>query len=202
MIRNHLAVRASVAAVIGAAVLSAAGCSSGKAGASSVAGEQATTSTPSAGTPSESNGSTTGAVSQNGSQVQSAIAVYRAMWVDIVKVQETMDDQDPTLTSHLTGGALTYFHQAIFLDKQNGYVAKGEPKLLRPAVKEVIGSGKSTKVLIEDCVDDSAFNLYTTDGTMVKGGQPNGRHQIQALVDESSGTPKVSAFAFSAAGTC
>jgi hypothetical protein len=120
----------------------------------------------------------------------------------VVKVEVTMNDQDPTLANHLTGGALSFFQQAIHINKLDGYVAKGEPKLLHPTAKQVIGLGDAAKVLVEDCVDDSGFNLYTTDGTFVHNGHPGGRRLTQALVEQSNGVLKASAFAFSAPGTC
>lgn len=123
------------------------------------------------------------------------------MWADVVKVQETMNDQDPTLASHLSGGALSYFDKAIHVNKLNGYVAKGEPNLLHPTAKQIIGSGDSAQVLVEDCTDFNAYHLYTTDGTVVST-DPGGRHLTQALVERTDGVLKVSAFAFSAAGTC
>ncbi|WP_194896879.1 hypothetical protein [Catenulispora pinisilvae] len=199
--------RASVGVVLGATLLAAAGCASSSSGASKApsgptsSAVQAPTSSPSATGPAES-ASSSAAVDQNSPQSQAAIATYRAMWADVVKVQATMNDRDLTLTDHLTGGALTYFHQAIYLNKQNGYVAKGEPKLLHPTATEITGSGDSAKVLVEDCMDDTSYNLYTADSTLVTGGQPNGRHKTQALVETTGGVLKVSAFALSAAGTC
>lgn len=122
--------------------------------------------------------------------------------MDVVKVEATMNDQDTTLANHLAGGALSFFQQAIHINKLDGYVAKGEPKLLHPIVKQIIGSGDSAKVLVEDCVDDSGFNLYTTDGTFVHNGHPGGRRLTQALVEPVGGVLKASAFAYSAPGTC
>ncbi|MFL6115211.1 MAG: hypothetical protein ACJ786_28255 [Catenulispora sp.] len=185
-------------------IVSAAGCASGASGPSGPAlgSSGAPSASGSAPAPGAASASASASVDQSSPQSQAAIATYRAMWADVVKVQVTMNDRDLTLTDHLTGGALTYFHQAIYLNKQKGYVAKGEPKLLRPEAKEVIGSGDSAKVLVEDCVDDTAYNLYTTDSTLVPGGQPNGLHKTQALVEKTGGVLKVSAFAFSAAGTC
>ncbi|NUP46292.1 MAG: hypothetical protein HOW97_03100 [Catenulispora sp.] len=200
--------RATTALLIAGVIVTAAGCASGSSGSSSPStgsalgssgAPSASASAPTTGTASPS---ASASVDQNSPQAQAAIATYRAMWADVVKVQATMNDHDLTLTDHLTGGALTYFHQAIYLNKQNGYVAKGEPKLLHPTATEVIGSGDSAKVLVEDCMDDTAYNLYTTDSTLVPGGQPNGRHKTKALVETTGGVLKVSGFELSAAGTC
>ncbi|WP_194920154.1 hypothetical protein [Catenulispora rubra] len=141
-------------------------------------------------------------VDQSSPAAQAGLATYRALWADVIKVEATMNDQDPTLANHLTGGALSFFQQAIHINKLDGYVAKGQPKLLHPTVKQVIGSGDAAKVLVEDCVDDSGFNLYTTDGTLVHNGHPGGRRLTQAMVEKSDGALKASSFAFSAPGTC
>jgi hypothetical protein len=124
------------------------------------------------------------------------------MWADVVKVEATMNDQDMTLTDHLTSGALAYFQKAIHVNRLDGYVAKGQPTLLHPTVKQVVGSGDQAKVLIEDCVDQAPFRLYTTDGTLVSS-TPDGRHMTQALVErQPDGALKVTSFVFNAAGTC
>lgn len=208
MVRHHMGLRPCLGVIVGAVALTAAaGCASGGSHAST-AGSPATGSTSSSASGSSASATapsvatSSAAVDQNSPQAQTAIATYRAMWADVVKVEATMNDQDMTLTNHLTGGALTYFHQSIHINKLDGYVAKGEPKLLHPSVKQIVGTGDSTKVLVEDCVDDSGFNLYTTDGTYVHNGHPGGRRLTQALVEQSSGTLMVSTFAYSATGTC
>jgi hypothetical protein len=144
----------------------------------------------------------TALVDQDSAQAKAALATYRAMWTDVVSVEQTMNDDDPTLRDHLTSSALSYFQQTIHTNRLDGYVAKGEPTLLHPTVKELSGSGNSTKALVEDCVDLSSFKLYTTGGTLVTSSD-SGRHMTQALViRESDGSPAVSVFVFNAAGSC
>jgi hypothetical protein len=194
----------AVGIAVGAALLTAAGCaSSASKSATASAGSPPTyASTATPGSTQSSSPTTSASVDQSSPQAQAAIATYKALWADVVKVELTMNDQDPTLANHLTGGALSFFQQAIHINKLDGYVAKGGPKLLHPTAKQIIGSGDTAKVLVEDCVDDSGFNLYTTDGTFVHNGHPGGRRLTQALVENSGGVLKASAFAFSAPGTC
>jgi hypothetical protein len=205
MVRHHFGSRVAAGLMVGAALLAASGCASGASKSSAASPGQAGQPSASATTPVNSGSptpTTSASVDQDSAQAKSAIATYRALWADVVKVEATMNDQDPTLADHLTGGALSFFQQAIHVNKLDGYVAKGEPKLLHPTAKQIIGSGDAAKVLVEDCVDDSGFNLYTTDGTFVHNGHPGGRRLTQALVEQSGGVLKASAFAFSAPGTC
>ncbi|GAA2063701.1 hypothetical protein GCM10009839_88840 [Catenulispora yoronensis] len=142
-------------------------------------------------------------VDQNSPEAQAGIVTYRAMWADVVKVQATMNDNDLTLSHHLVGDALTYFHSATHINRLNGYVsAKGEPKLLDPVVTHVVGSGSSVQIVVTDCVDDSGYTKYTSDGTKVNDGDPGGRRFTQALVVPVDGGYKVKTFAYSRTGTC
>lgn len=209
MVRHHFGCRLAVGFAVGAALLTAAGCASGASKSSSASSGAAPSSVATQSTTASAPGSTgsstptaSASVDQSSQQAQAAIATYKALWADVVKVEGTMNDQDPTLANHLTGGALSFFQQAIHINKLDGYVAKGEPKLLHPTAKQIIGAGAAAKVLVEDCVDDSGFNLYTSDGTFVHNGHPGGRRLTQALVEQSDGVLKASAFAFSAPGTC
>jgi hypothetical protein len=145
---------------------------------------------------------TSASVDQDSPQAKEALTTYRAMWADLVTVEQTMNDQNLLLTDHLTGAALSYFQRAIHTNKLDGYVAKGEPTLLHPAVKEITGSGDSAQALVQDCVDEDPFKLFTSDGTLVTASA-NGRHMTQALVTrQSDGSLKVAAFVFNPAGSC
>jgi hypothetical protein len=209
MVHHRLGGRASVGVVLGAMLLAAAtGCasnSSGAAKAPSVPGPSSTAASASGATSSapSATSSSSLAIDQNSPEAQAGIAIYRAMWADVVRVQATMNDQDASLGDHLTGDALTYFHSATHINRLNGYVsAKGEPTLLHPTAKQIVGSGNSAKVLVEDCVDQSSYKLYTSDGTMVSPSS-DGHHDAQALVErQSDGSLKVTTFVLNAAGTC
>lgn len=208
MIQHRLVGRASVGVILGATLLAAAGCASGTSSApkapsgpgSSTTGAPAAGATPSTAT---ATASSSAPVDQNNPEAQAGIATYQAMWADVVKVQATMNDQDVTLADHLVGDALTYFHGATHINRLNGYVsAKGQPKLLHPAVTQVVGSGSGVQILVTDCVDDSSYTKYTSDGTLVTDNDPGGRRFTQALVVPVGGGYKVSKFAYSRAGTC
>lgn len=207
MVHHRMAGRTAVGVAVGAVLLATAGC--GGASRSSSAppstmttslGESSPSATSASPSPSASSSTT---LDQSSPQAQTAIATYRAMWADVVKVQATMNDQDTTLSDHLVGDALTYFHGATHINRMNGYVsAKGEPKLLHPAVTKIVGSGSSLQILVTDCVDDSGYNKYTSDGTLVTDNDPGGRRFTQALVVPVGSGYKVSQIAYSRAGTC
>lgn len=208
MVQYRLGGRASVGVVLGATLLAAAGCASGSSGTSKALSGPTT---PAAGSGSAgSTASTPGtsasaspSVDQNSPDAQAGLATYRAMWADVVRVQATMNDKDTSISDHLVGDALTYFHGATHINRLNGYVsAKGEPKLLRPVVTQVVGSGSGVQILVTDCVDDSGYTKYTSDGTLVKDNDPGGRRFTQALVVPVGGGYKVSKFAYSRTGTC
>lgn len=201
MVRRSIGGRVFIGAAVSAALLTAAGCASSASHSSASPSGGTSTSLLTSESSSPSSGSSS-AVNQNSAQAQAALSTYRAMWADVVMIQSTMNDQDTSLTDHLTGDALTYFHQAIHLNHLDGYVAKGEPQLLHPVVTQIVGSGSSAQTLVTDCVNDAAYNLYTSDGTLVKDNDPGGRRQTQALVVESGSVLKVSQFAYSRAGTC
>ena len=208
MVHHRLGGRASVGVVLGATLLAAAGCASNSPSASktpsgpAASTEQAPTSSTA---PSASGVSTSPSapVDQNSPQAQVGLSTYRAMWADVVKVQATMNDNDLTLSHHLVGDALTYFHSATHINRLNGYVsAKGEPKLLHPAVTQIVGSGADLQIVVTDCVDDSGYTEYTKDGTLVNNGDPGGRRYTQALVVPVGDGYKVKTFAYSRTGTC
>lgn len=200
MFRPIMPLRTLALGAVGAAVLAAAGCASTNAATTAGAAPNATIKQ----SPSTASASTDPAapVDQNSAQAKAALAAYRAMWADVVSVEQTMNDQNLRLTDHLTGAALSYFQRAIHTNKLDGYVAKGEPTLLSPAVKEITGTGDSAQLLVQDCVDENPFKLYTSDGTPVTASA-NGRHMTQALVTrQSDGSLKISAFVFNPAGSC
>lgn len=200
MFRPATPLRALIFGAIGAAVLTAAGCASTTTATNADAASNATSKQdPSVSQPSAA---PVASVDQNSGQAEAALSTYRAMWADVVSVEQSMNDDDPTLRAHLTSSALSYFQQMIHTNRLNGYVAKGEPTLLHPVVKQLLGSGESSKALVEDCVDLSSFKLYTDGGASVASSD-TGRHMTQALViKESDGSSAVSVFVFNAAGSC
>lgn len=204
MVHHHFGGRATVGIAVGAALLTAAGCAS-SASKPSTASPGSTSASASTATPgsTQSSAPASASVDQNSPAAQAGIATYRAMWADVVRVQATMNDQDASLGDHLTGGALTYFHSATHINRLNGYVsAKGEPTLLHPTAKKIVGSGDAAKVLVEDCVDQSSYKLYTSDGTPVSPTS-SGRQDAQALVErQSDGSLKVTTFVLNAPGSC
>lgn len=128
------------------------------------------------------------------------MAAYRAMYADWVAAAATADYQDPALARHASGSALSKITRALYVDKSEGTVGKGEP-VIRPTPAQAIPADDPTQVVVDDCFDDSNWLQYTTDGHLYNN-VPGGRHKTQALVVKANGTWKVDQLAVQAVGTC
>lgn len=131
-----------------------------------------------------------------------AIEVYKAMWADFVAAGRTSDWKSERLGDHATGIALTNMSRALYADKKNGLVTKGEP-VLRPEVDTVKPRSNPTMVIIADCGDSSETQkYYVTTGKPFKGS-PGGRHRINAVVKKDSGGRwKVTDYGVHEVGSC
>jgi hypothetical protein len=123
------------------------------------------------------------------------------MWSDVITVLAKSNYQDPVLTHHLSGAALSYWVKAIYIDQRNAAVGHGQPTLQHPTVSRIVGTGSSAQVVVDDCVDMRPWQMVTSDGTPVDP-TADGRHKLEVLVLQSGGAWKIDQFAFSAEGTC
>ncbi|WP_194909575.1 hypothetical protein [Catenulispora rubra] len=192
--------RALAAVVAAAAIVSAAGCSSGAktTGASAPGGSGSSSASGSASTNAQTATSAPSGADSLGPQAQAA---YRGMWSDVIGVLAKSNYQDPVLTHHLSGAALSYWVKAIYIDQRNAAVGQGQPTLQHPTVTRIVGTGASAQVVLDDCVDMKPWRMVASDGTPVDP-TADGRHKVEVLVLQSGGAWKIDQFAFSAEGTC
>jgi hypothetical protein len=122
------------------------------------------------------------------------------MYADWVAAAATSNYQEPALSQHASGSTLSKITRALYVDKTEGTVGKGQP-VIHPTAAQAIPAGDPTQVVVDDCFDDSNWLQYTTDGHLYNN-VPGGRHKTQALVVKSAGSWKVDQLAVQAVGTC
>jgi hypothetical protein len=154
---------------------------------------------PSAPTTGRSSTSTSSSQMPNG-PAAAALSAYRAMWVDMVIASRTADYQSPLLPQHASGSALSLLVQGLAKNQAQGIVVKGNPRL-QPQVTSLSPPDDPTEATISDCVDDSHWLDYKTNGELFNS-IPGGRHATMAIVMDTNGQWKVTGLAVQAAGTC
>lgn len=122
------------------------------------------------------------------------------MWDDWVAISTTSDYQNPRLTRHVSGQALSTIYRAVYIDRHKGLVARGKPTF-SPRVSALSPTATPNRATIDDCADDSKWLHYTTAG-MIEDDIPGGRHRVQALVLKMTGEWKVDKLVIQAVGTC
>ncbi|WP_232425294.1 hypothetical protein [Pseudofrankia inefficax] len=129
-----------------------------------------------------------------------ALAAYRAMFEDWIAVSATSDYQNPRLTEHVSGRALSLLYQSVYLDKQHGLVVKGRPVLV-PSVTALGPEPDPSRATIVDCADDTNWLDYRLDGQL-QDDTPGGRHFVQALALRTDSTWKIDQLVIKDRGTC
>jgi hypothetical protein len=130
-----------------------------------------------------------------------ALAAYRAMWADWVAVAATSDYQNPRLAQHLSGDAYSMVYKAVYVNKSNGLVGRGQPAL-SPWLSAATPADSPTRITILDCTDDSRWLRYTLDGKP-NNDTPGGRHRTEALLLlNAGGVWKVDQLLIQEIGTC
>ncbi|MBL7489721.1 hypothetical protein I6A60_29325 [Frankia sp. AgB1.9] len=129
-----------------------------------------------------------------------ALGAYRGMWADWVAVAATSDYQDPRLAQHLSGAAFSMVYKAVYLNKSQGLVGRGQPTL-SPRVTAATPADNPTRITVIDCTDDSQWLRYTLDGKP-KDDTPGGRHLTEALLLQNAGVWKVDQLLIQEIGTC
>lgn len=198
--------RALAATAAAGMILSAAACgsSSGKSSAQPTpsnahvaSGSDSPSSSASGTAPSGSAGSPTGSPD---SAAQAAVASYRAAFVDWQTAGATSDYQSPVLADHMSGDALSFVTRTMYINKTKGAVTKGRPEL-SPTVGQMVPANAPTQIVINDCIREQSWLLYTTDGHLFDN-VPGGNHKSQALVKYSAGAWKVDQLLIQPVGTC
>ncbi|MFF4690477.1 hypothetical protein [Streptomyces sp. NPDC001307] len=160
--------------------LSLAGCADGSAGAR----------------PLPDGKSQTVAPRTSGVEYADALAAYRAMWDDLTVVSRTSDASSPLLDNHARGGALQLLKYGLRKSEEEGLVSKGAPKV-NP---EVVTAGVD-KVVLVDCVDDTGWLLYKSNGKP-KDNAPGGHLKTDATVQRFRGAWKVTDLYMHETGSC
>ncbi len=130
-----------------------------------------------------------------------ALAAYRGMWADWVAVALTSDYEDPQLTQHVSGHALSTIYRAVGADQHRGLVSRGTPTF-SPRVAALSPSDAPSRVTIDDCADDSKWLHYDGASGKLEDDVPGGRHRVQALVLKAAGSWKVDELVIQPVGTC
>ena len=128
-----------------------------------------------------------------------ALAAYEGMLADWTAVSKTSNYQDPTLTRHTSGAALSQLVRTVAAAQAEGVVSKGQP-VDSPRVVKLTPTGAPTEAILADCADGTSWLQYRTDGSQVPG--VGGRHAADVQVDDIDGVWKVTKFVFHPAGTC
>lgn len=125
-----------------------------------------------------------------------ALAAYRAMWHDLTVASRTSDASSPLLDDHARGGALELLKYGLRKSEKEGLVSKGAPKV-NP---EVVTAG-ADKVVLVDCVDDTGWLLYKSNGEP-KDNAPGGHLKTDATVQRFRGAWKVTDLYMHETGSC
>ena len=189
-----------LAGSMGIAALTAAGCSSGG-GTVAGAAHRATVTETSPSATASASASTHPTSSVESPQEKAALAAYQGMMADWVSAALTSNYQDPALAHHMSGSALSEVTRMLAVDQSEGAVGRGEPKVLDISFGQEVPVGDPTEIVVNSCVDDSAWLQYTTGGQLFNH-IPGGRHKTQILVQNESGTWKVDQLSSIGVGTC
>jgi hypothetical protein len=129
-----------------------------------------------------------------------ALAAYRGMWEDWIAMAATSDYQNPRLSQHTSGRALSLIYRGIYVNKRNGVVSRGRP-ILSPRVTAATPAGNPDRATIVDCADSTNWLNYRPDGQL-QDRTPGGHRFIQSLAVKRNGGWKIDQLVVQAIGTC
>jgi hypothetical protein len=150
--------------------------------------------------PPVSSAASSGSSGSSGDVRAIAVAVYLAMWADMVDASTTSDYQSPRLAQHAASQALLLLYDTLLADHRAGIVAHGQPTL-HPTATGMTPAVDPVAVSIVDCVDDSRWLDYTTSGQL-KNNVPGGKHHTTATVGYLNGGWRVTTLQVGRVGTC
>ncbi|QUX27488.1 hypothetical protein KGD83_19495 [Nocardiopsis akebiae] len=165
--------RAAAVAVCCAVLALAAGCASSD---DSASGAEAAPSTPAA---------------PSGEEEAAALAAYTGMWDTVVAASHEGGEVPPELQDYAVGGAYALMSAALEGARTSGAQVTGEPAL--DPVAAVEGPDNAT---VEDCLDDSAWNLG------VGGSSGQGPRLVEATLVHDGLAWRVSDLRIWEAGSC
>ncbi|MFD2415380.1 hypothetical protein [Amycolatopsis pigmentata] len=124
------------------------------------------------------------------------------MWQDFTDAGTTSDWKSPRLGLHATGIALTNLSRALYADRYNGLVTRGQPDL-NPNVSSQEPADRPMTVDITDCGDSTHWLKYRADNGQLADNTPGGRRLINAVVKvQPDGSWKVAEYAVHEVGSC
>jgi hypothetical protein len=192
--------RAAAAGTVASILAAVAAC--GSQGGGSVAAIPASSSpTPSAPVSATSTAPGASMAPGQAAAAKAALAAYQGMISDWVQAALTSNYQDPILSDHMSGSALSQITGHLFIEQTEKVVVRGTPQLLDITYGQMVPASNPTEVLINSCFDAKSWLEYTTDGHLYND-VPGGRHKAQALVTDQGGTWKVDQYASQPVGTC
>lgn len=129
-----------------------------------------------------------------------AVGAYRGMWDAFVEAGKISDPDAPDLRKYASDQALRLIVSALYTDREQGKVTKGD-LVLNPKVSEVKPVSAPTEATVLDCVDSTGWLKYKAPGGLVDD-KPGGKHRTTATVKFADATWKVSSFILEESGTC
>jgi hypothetical protein len=112
---------------------------------------------------------------------RAALDAYDGMWNTLVELARTSDWKNPRLGEFMLYQPLTTWSSSFAKDKRRGIIALGRPTW-QPRVVSVDPSGRPTRVVISDCLDDSKWLRYYASSQELIDNVPGGRHRTDAAV--------------------
>lgn len=128
-----------------------------------------------------------------------ALAAYNGMMADWTAVSKTSNYQDPILTQHVSGAALSRLVRIVAAAQAAGVVSKGQP-VDNARVVQLIPPNAPAEAILVDCADGTSWLQYKTDGTRIPG--VGGRYRVDATADDVNGSWKITKFAVHVADKC
>jgi hypothetical protein len=129
-----------------------------------------------------------------------ALAGYHGMWEDWIAMAATGDYQNPRLSQHTSGRALSLIYRGVYANRRDGVVAKGRP-VLTPHVTATSPPDNPDRITVLDCADTTNWLNYRPNGQL-EDNIPGGRRRVQALVLKKGGVWKVDVLVVQPVGTC
>jgi hypothetical protein len=124
------------------------------------------------------------------------------MWREFATAGVTSDWQSAGLGRYATGVALTNLTRALYADRYNGLVTKGEATH-DVQVVSAEPADNPTRIVVTDCSDSTTSLKYRADNGQLADNIPGGRRRINGQVDlQNDKSWKVSDFAVREVGTC
>lgn len=136
-----------------------------------------------------------------GSAEEAALDAYRGMWQAYAKAGLTANPDEPSLSVHAAGEALTNLKNGLAKLRRDGEVVKGEYRS-DPQVTEASPAATPSSISVQDCLNTERFLTYKTATGALADDVPGGNRAVRATVTRDDSGWKVSSFGVQAVGSC